>query len=482
MEHIFDASIGTGRLSLLIAALLIACAFEFVNGFHDTANAVATVIYTNSLKPWMAVAWSGLWNFLGVALGGIAVAMSILKLLPAELLVANGTGAGLAMVLALLFAAILWNLGTWYFGLPASSSHTLIGAILGVGIAHSILVGRFGQGVNWKKVEEIGLSLVLSPLFGLTAAALLVLLARRFLPTPALHEPPRDGKPPPWPVRGLLLLTCTGVSYAHGSNDGQKGIGLIMLILIGILPGTYALDGRVAAAGLEQTAIVAQQIEVTVREKGVEHAHVASQAGAPTALGADAGELIEHLGAVRAALAGKHGIDDIPKEARWDVRRHIVLIDNKLAALEKSGGLQLSAAEWVTVKSQVRRLRGIVDYAPTWVLVIVAASLGIGTMIGWKRIVVTVGEKIGKSHLTYAQGASAELVAMSTIGVASGLGLPVSTTHVLSSGIAGTMMAQKAGVQRSTVRNIALAWLLTLPVSMVLSGVLFLIFSQFVAR
>lgn len=478
--EIFDASIGTGRIALLVFALLIACGFELVNGFHDTANAVATVIYTNSLKPWIAVAWSGFWNFLGVALGGIAVAMSILKLLPAELLVQSGTGAGLAMVMALLVSAILWNLGTWYLGLPASSSHTLIGSILGVGVAHSFLAGRLGHGVNWKKVEEIGLSLVVSPIIGLCAAALLVLLARKLLPTPSLHEPPKEGKAPPWWIRTLLVGTCTGVSFAHGSNDGQKGIGLMMLILIGIMPASYALDHRVAGTGIACTVAVAAQIESTVRTHSAEPARLAA-AGAPMAgLGEATSNVLENLSAVRAALAGKRSIADIPRESRWDVRRRIVMVDSELSALQKSNALKLSPEEWTRLRAQVGDLRKIVDYAPTWVLVLVALSLGVGTMIGWKRIVVTVGEKIGKSHLTYAQGASAELVAMSTIGIAAGAGLPVSTTHVLSSGIAGTMLAQKAGVQGHTVRNIALAWVLTLPVSIVLAGGLFLLFNLFV--
>ena len=478
--ELLDVSIGTGRLILVVFALLVACAFEFVNGFHDTANAVATVIYTNSLRPWIAVAWSGFCNFMGVALGGIAVAMSIIKLLPAELLVQSGAGAGLAMVMALLFSAILWNLGTWYFGLPASSSHTLIGSIIGVGVAHSIVIGRFGQGVNWKKVEEIGLSLVISPVVGLTAAAGLVLLARKLLPAPSLHQPPENGKAPPWWIRALLVGTCSGVSFAHGSNDGQKGIGLMMLILIGVMPASYALDHRFAGTSIERTVVVAEQIETTVRTHSAAPARLAT-VGAPIAgVSAAAQDIVDHLGAVRATLAGKRSIADIPRDGRWDVRRRIVLIDSEITELQKANALALSPDEWARLRAQLGDLRAIVDYAPTWVLFLVALSLGVGTMIGWKRIVVTVGEKIGKSHLTYAQGASAELVAMGTIGIAAGVGLPVSTTHVLSSGIAGTMMAQKAGVQGSTVRNIALAWALTLPVSMVLAGGLFLLFSLFV--
>jgi phosphate/sulfate permease/outer membrane protein OmpA-like peptidoglycan-associated protein len=388
MSRIFDTPVGVGQLALLFLALLVAYGFEFVNGFHDTANAVATVIYTKSLKPWYAVIISGAFNFMGVYLGGIAVAMSIIKLLPVELLATSG-GAGMAMVLALLCASIVWNIGTWYFGLPASSSHTLIGAIVGVGLANSLLPGHaFGSGVNWHKVQEIGTSLVLSPVVGLVAAALLLLLLRKLLPMPTLHTSPDGNKPPPWWVRAVLISTCSGVSFAHGSNDGQKGVGLLMLILIGMLPADYALN------------------------RSLNHAQIT-------------------------------------------------------AMIQSTDKIELLAEERST-------LRSAVEFAPPWVLIGVALALGIGTMVGWKRIVVTIGEKIGKTHMTYSQGASAEVVAATTIGLSGWLGLPVSTTHVLSSGIAGTMVASKSGLQSATVRNIALAWVLTLPVAMGLGGLLFL--------
>ena len=224
----FDSGIGVGRVVLLVAVIAIALGFEFVNGFHDTANAVATVIYTRTLRPWYAVIWSGFCNFCGVYLGGIAVAMSIIKLLPVELLASSGSGAGLAMVLALLIAAIAWNLGTWYFGLPASSSHTLIGAIVGVGLANSLGAGHvFGSGINWHKVQEVGLSLVVSPIFGMALAGLLLVALKKVLVSKVLHEPADPEKVPPWWVRVVLVGTCSGVSFAHGSNDGQKGVGLV---------------------------------------------------------------------------------------------------------------------------------------------------------------------------------------------------------------------------------------------------------------
>src|SRR3954454_135314 len=193
---------------LLFVALLIALGFEFVNGFHDTANAVATVIYTHALPAPVAVVWAGFFNFLGVVAAGGAVAFGIISLLPVELILQVGSHAGFAMVFALLVAAIVWNLGTWYLGLPASSSHTLIGSIIGVGVANALMRGADGtSGVDWTKATEIGYSLLLSPLFGFAAAALLFLALKFVVRNPALYQAPKGNEPPPWWIRGLLILT-----------------------------------------------------------------------------------------------------------------------------------------------------------------------------------------------------------------------------------------------------------------------------------
>jgi PiT family inorganic phosphate transporter len=471
--HPFDTPITTSGIVVLVIAIACCLAFEFVNGFHDTANAVATVIYTRSLRPWIAVIWSGFCNFLGVYLGGIAVAMSILKLLPVELLTGGNASAGLAMVLAILVSAILWNLGTWYLGLPASSSHTLIGAILGVALANSMLPGHvFGSGVNWHKVGDVGSSLLLSPIVGLTLAGGLVWLARKLIPFDRLHLPPKDGESPPGWIRGLLITTCSGVSFAHGSNDGQKGVGLIMLILIGILPADFALSNHFDQGHIAQAVAVTHHLDETVvAALDADPALTASNADVAVP-DSPAAKLSIDLADIRAELDGKGSLSEVRAEERWDLRTKIVRVDESLAKLEKNDKLSATAKE--ALKKDRAVLRSAVDYAPTWVLLLVSASLGIGTMVGWKRIVVTIGEKIGKTHLTYAQGASAELVAMTTIGASAAMGLPVSTTHVLSSGIAGTMIAQKSGIQGGTVRSIALAWVLTLPASMVVAGVLFL--------
>jgi PiT family inorganic phosphate transporter len=454
----FDGSVGWGTLALLFVCLTIALSFEFVNGFHDTANAVATVIYTKSLKPWVAVIWSGMMNFLGVLLGGVAVAFSIVHLLPVDLLINIGKKAGLLMVLSLLIAAIAWNFGTWYFGLPASSSHALIGSILGVGLASSIFSGHgFGSGVNWTKAQQVGLSLLISPLIGFLVAGGLLLLSKAALKNRSLYEEPKGDQPPPLWIRAILFLTCTGVSFAHGSNDGQKGVGLIMLILIGILPTHYAINTNFDAAEAGKALAGIQQVQTILARSGGDEARAAS----------------EDLTQIRAVLSDAAGLKSLSPQARIDLRNHALRADDRLGQFEKSHATSLSPVDKETLKQLRSQIRDVVDFVVTWVIVAVALALGIGTTVGWKRVVITVGEKIGKAHLSYAQGASAELVAMTTIAAADILGLPVSTTHVLSSGVAGTMAANLSGLQMRTIRNIALAWALTLPVTMLLAGALF---------
>lgn len=363
MELHFWALAQPSMSSVLVClAVAVAFGFEFANGFHDTANAAATVIYTRSLPPGLAVVWSGFCNFLGAIISSGAVALSMVALLPVGVIADSERGTGLAMVFALLLAATTWNLATWYRGLPASSSHALIGAIIGVGLVHGLLHGQAMASVDWSQLVAVGWSLLISPLIGFGGAALLLVAMRTLSRNPVLYRAP-GSEPPPWWIRSLLITTCAGVSFAHGSNDGQKGMGLIMLILVGLLPATYA----VGTSGDQQ-------------------------------------------------------------------------------------------------------------FIPLWVKVGVALALSLGTMFGWKRVVVTVGERIGKSHLTYSQGATAEFVAMATIFGADNGGLPVSTTHVLSSGVAGAMAASGFGLQWDTVRRLAIAWLLTLPAAMTLAAALYLNF------
>src|SRR5215470_1117732 len=473
---------------LLFVALLIALGFEFVNGFHDTANAVATVIYTRALPANIAVVWSGMFNLIGVLLSSGAVAFGIVSLLPVELILQVGSSAGFAMVFALLIAAIIWNLGTWYFGLPASSSHTLIGSIIGVGIANALMRGRDGtSGVDWSQAVNIAKALLLSPLFGFALAAVLLYILKAVLlrATPALFAEPKGDQPPPWWIRGILIITCTLVSFFHGSNDGQKGMGLIMLILIGTVPTAYALNRALPASQMERFVSTSRAASETIEAKAAGHNILGDPRPAVTAYVAhrtiNEGTYPSLAVLVReiSNQVNQHGsIARMPAEAVGNTRNDMYLVSEAIRFLMKDKENDLSKEEVATLNNYKGSLDSATKFIPGWVKIAVAIALGLGTMIGWKRIVITVGEKIGKSHLTYAQGASAELVAAATIGAADMFGLPVSTTHVLSSGVAGTMAANGSGLQMATIRNLLMAWVLTLPAAIMLSASLYVLFAN----
>ena len=413
----------------------------------------------------------GLLEFLGVLLGGISVAVGIINLLPVETLVDQNIAHSLSMVSALLLTAIFWNLGTWYLGIPCSSSHTLIGSILGVGLAYSLLPEAAGDAVNWDKAADIGLSLLISPLFGFSVTIVLMYLIRNLTKKTSygdsLFKEPKKDKPPPTWIRGILIITCTLVSFFHGSNDGQKGVGLVMLILIGIVPVYFALDNSYNPTKMHDPLIKIEQVIASIDLTPLSASDRAKVAEAST-LNKDLQEKFSNLTDVAA----------IPKQDRFVVRKDIMIMDRNLLDIAKNSEVKLSDGEKKTLKDELKKVRKVTDYSPRWVILMISLSLGLGTMIGWKRIVRTIGEKIGKEHLTYAQGASAEMVAASTIGLSSYFGLPVSTTHVLSSGIAGSMVASKGvkNLQPDTVRNILIAWFLTLPVVMIMGGTLFLLF------
>ena len=473
-------------LMFLLGALLIALGFEFVNGFHDTANAVATVIYTHSMPAQVAVVWSGVFNLIGVLCSSGAVAYSIITLLPVELILNVGSSAGFAMIFALLLAAVLWNLGTWYVDLPNSSSHALIGSILGVGVANQLIAGGLGgtSGVEWGQAQKVLLSLFVSPMVGFIGAALLLRLLMLTVRSPRLYRAPVGEAPPPWPIRALLVFTCTAVSFFHGSNDGQKGMGLIMLILIGCAPTAYALnrtlepaktpglilqaDAATRAFGAHgdgvrpSLAIARQQLEAALKTKDAARPEVFAAASTVTAQIADQLRVHGSLGSVPAA-----GIAPLRRDM------YLVLDTAKLALKAPAATTNFSGPEHDAIKQFQGGLEASTRFIPLWVKIAVAIALGLGTMVGWKRIVVTVGERIGKTHLTYAMGASAELMAAATILLADVFGQPVSTTHVLSSGVAGASVANGAGLQRRTIANMALAWLLTLPATIVLAGGLY---------
>ena len=456
----WDAAFSLPTLSLLFLAiaLIVAFGFEFINGFHDTANAVTTVIYTRTLQPTPAVLYSGTMNFLGalltVLVGSAAVAFSIVNLLPVDLLIEANSNAALVMVLSLLVAGVVWNLSTWAVGLPVSSSHTLIGSILGVGIANSLWLGQGLLGVNWAKAGEVGLGLLISPLIGFVAAGAMLLCLRRLVKEPRLYQPPvGDDRPPGW-IRAVLIATCGGVSFAHGSNDGQKGMGLLLLVLVGFMPVHYGLTVNRPEMAPEVFAAVAEIRDVYQKYQ------------IPVS-----GPLDQDLIILKNELDGKTNFRDV--KDKWPLRKAIFRTTLALKQAESDSATPGEA------KSELKALREklipAVEFVPIWVVFGTAVALGVGTTIGYKRIMVTVAEKIGKTHLTYAQGAAAESVAAATIMLADIAHLPVSTTQVLSSGVAGTMAANHSGIQGGTCRKILLAWVLTLPACVVLAAGLFTI-------
>jgi phosphate/sulfate permease len=453
-QAVLDLS--TPQMLFFFIALLVAFGFEFINGFHDTANAVTTVIYTRSMKPTPSVIYSGIMNFLGVLLGGTAVAFSIVNLLPVDLLVDAKSAAALEMVLSILLAGVIWNLGTWYYGLPVSSSHTLIGSILGVGLANSLLKGNGFEGINWGKAGEVGLALLLSPLVGFIASAAVLLAMKVVFRDKRLYEPPvGEDRPPNW-IRAVLICTCGGVSFAHGSNDGQKGMGLLLLVLIGFLPMYHALNTRAP-----EEAVSVHQAAVELKKSLGKEAEQYSQ-------------LMRDLDYLDQRLDNLQSLEEVHHDERWAVRQAIY---RTTQFLKNEPRLKPKEASWKQPRQQLLKA---IEYVPLWVVIGTALALGIGTCIGYKRIVITVAEKIGKSHLTYAQGAAAELVAALTILLATYTKAPVSTTQVLSSGVAGTMVANGSGVQPGTTRRILLAWLMTLPATILLSGLFFFVGRLFV--
>lgn len=453
---------------LFILCLTLACFFEFINGFHDTANAVATVIYTNSLKPTVAVVYSGLLNFAGVMLGGISVAMGIVNLLPMDVLVDSNPYHGIAMILALLISAIVWNFGTWYFGIPSSSSHTIIGSILGIGLAFYFLPGEHGLNVvNWDKARDTGLALLISPLIGFSIAIIVMFIFKRLVKNEIVYKEPIPGKKPPIWIRMMLWITCGLVSFFHGQNDGQKGVGLMMMILIAILPGQFSLDSGINLQGtgahiekIQQLIVKADTNSLSAKEKKMY------------------ADIMKHSLHFNEQTTGKYSASEIALSDRFSLRKDVIKVSKNSEKLISGGNLTLSTNDIKSLTSEIKSSKKLVEYAPSWVIILISLCLGLGTMIGWKRIVKTVGEKIGKQHMSYAQGASAEIVASLGIGLASWKGVPVSTTHMLSSGVAGSMVAKKGlkNLQKGTVKTIALTWILTLPATIILSGGLFLLF------
>ena len=463
----------TLAIGLLIFSLLLVIAFEATNGFHDAANAVATVIYTKSLTPGKAVVWSGLMNFVGVMVGGISVAYALVELLPAEVLSPPSGAPAVSMLVALFVAALFWNIGTWWFGLPNSSSHCLIGALIGVALGNAFVRERgLAEGVHWSQLWTVLEALALSPVLGFVLSAAVYFGLSRTVHDKHLYEPAGD-HPPIWWMRAVLILTCTGVSFSHGTNDGQKSIGLIMLTIIGLFPAVYALNPE-AGQSLSELPNIARQVEPLVERYGNDRKDEALKAAKAlerykAALPAPA-SLLEVL-RLEHGQGGRLGVSSDTAKERSAIRDDLYELIAQLKHVEDAKGA--SADEKKQAKALSEQLGEPVEYAPWWVRILSAVCLGVGTMIGYQRIVTTLGQRLGKIHLTPAQGAAAETVSAVLIGISGFSGLPVSTTHIVTSGIAGTMVAARAGLQLPMLSRIAIAWLVTLPVTILIAGGLY---------
>ena len=488
MLHLFAGlDLSTGLL--LVLALLFVLFYEAINGFHDTANAVATVIHTRAMRSELAVIMSGLFNFLGVLLGGLSVAYAVVHLLPTDLLLNVGSAHGLAMVFSMLLAAIIWNLGTWYFGLPASSSHTLIGAIIGIGLTNAWVNGEsIVDALNIPKVIEIFMALLISPIVGLVIAGILIFLLRRYWSgnqkrqrihmTPDEREAIDGKKKPPFWTRTALIASAIGVSYSHGANDGQKGIGLIMLVLIGVAPAGFVVNMNATNYDITRTRDAVSNVELYYQKHADALSHViqlepvATEPKDATQFHCDVTKAMTAIQYTQAMLPVElSSYNDLAVEKRSQLRRLLMCIAD---TTDKVAKLPETTSDDKRLLTKLKGdLLNTVEYAPVWIIVAVALALSLGTMVGWRRVATTIGEKIGKKGMTYAQGMAAQITAAISIGVASHTGMPVSTTHVLSSSVAGTMIFGGGGIQGKTIKNILLAWIFTLPASMIMAGVLY---------
>ncbi|WP_029990710.1 inorganic phosphate transporter PitA [Tatumella ptyseos] len=495
MLHLF-AGIDLSTGLLLVVALLFVLFYEAINGFHDTANAVATVIYTRAMRAQLAVAMAGIFNFLGVLLGGLSVAYAIVHMLPTDLLLNVGSSHGLAMVFSMLLAAIIWNLGTWYFGLPASSSHTLIGAIIGIALTNALTTGTsLVEALNIPKVINIFMSLILSPIVGMVLAGLLIFLLRKYWSgtrkrsrihmTPAEREKIDGKKKPPFWTRIALIVSAIGVSYSHGANDGQKGIGLIMLVLIGVAPAGFVVNMGASGYDITRTRDAVDHLEQYYQQNSQSLQTIIAPALTPAAMSTPVEEFhcsneraLEAVAHARGMLTNLTSYDQLTPDNRAQLRRLLLCISD---TADKVAKLPQTSAQNQRYLGDLRHdLLGTIEYAPVWIIVAVALALSAGTMVGWRRVATTIGEKIGKKGMTYAQGMSAQVTAAASIGIASYTGMPVSTTHILSSSVAGTMLVDGGGLQSKTIKNIAMAWILTLPVSVLLSASLYWIALQII--
>ncbi|AGR76850.1 inorganic phosphate transporter [Aliarcobacter butzleri] len=489
MSVLWDAlnNIDNFAIVLLLLSLSIALFYEMINGFHDTANAVAMIIYTNSMKAGYSVIMAGIMNFIGVVLGGIGVAYVIVHLLPLDIMVSSNQNATLVMVFSLLISAVVWNLGTWYFGLPVSSSHSLIGSIVGVSIAFGMMNGfTFSQSVNWKVVYGILTALAVSPLLGFGFAFLIMKLSRKFVKNPKFFKTPtgdKKKKPNFW-MRTGIIATGAGVSFAHGSNDGQKGIGLIMIILIGILPTYYALNMEAHQYKIMQTRDSAANLAKFYADNNDTLTKLLDEKRLISALKIEnkiaecnVNQVYNTTLEISKKLDGLKSYSELSKEDRWKIHTAVLCSDNFFGQVEGAYKL-IDKDKSDYIADQRKQMITSTEYVPFWVIFAVALMLGIGTMIGYKRVVHTIGEKIGSKPINHMQGTVSQAMAMITILLANFAHAPVSTTHIVSSAVAGTMVAEPdGGVQKKTINTILIAWIFTLPVTAIMGAAIYVALS-----
>lgn len=523
MSHLFS-DLETHIRIMLMIALFFVFIYEAINGFHDTANSVVTIIYTCALPSHSAVIMSGIFNFLGVIFSGLSVAYTIIHLLPLYLFTNTNANHILVMIFSILFAAILWNLGTWYLGLPTSSSHTLIGTLIGIGLINAIINHcSIIQGLNISKLINIFSSLIISPIIGLILAKIIIMLLYKYWNNNSkygnIHETPTEQaqkigtrQPSLW-IRSFLIISAAGVSFSHGANDGQKGIGLIMLLLIGVAPASFMLNMHSNTKIISHTRDAINNFhEYYIQHYNDIHHIIPSEIISMPILTA-----LTQLKTIAPSFQEKTKIInsdtkyfnekilslDTKKQRKkffCDLSLTLIIIHDTSSILKNLNSYtqlnidqrsqirtlliciidvldqiialpETSYANKNFIKHLKKHLINTIEYAPTWIILAVALSLSLGTVIGWKRVAITIGEKIGKKEMTYAQGLSAQLTTAISIGAASYSGMPVSTTHVLSASVTGSMLINGwGGVQKKIIKNILITWILTLPVSIILSS------------
>ncbi len=487
--------------SMLILALFFVLFYEAINGFHDTANSVSTIIYTRSIRSKFAVIIAGLFNFFGVIFGGLSVAYTIVHLLPINLLLNISSRQGLIMVFSILFSAIIWNFSTWYYALPSSSSHTLVGSIIGVSLSHAIINSTpIIDSLNISKMIDIFLSLIISPLMGIIISGIIIFFLRKYIfinkkyqcihMTPTEHKKFFGKNKPPFFTRISLILSAIGVSFSHGANDGQKGIGLIMLVLISISPLNFVININATNDDITRTRNAISCLEYYSKQHILQLPSIVSLS--PYILNLykqfnfkksinyynNSNYPIVNIKLIKQQLYNLNTYNKLTLEQRIQMRKSLLYISDIVNNIIKLP--ETSIVDRKYLKNIHQDLLKTVEYAPMWIIAAIAISLSFGTMIGWQRISTTIGEKIGNKKMTYAQGLSTQITTAISIGVASYTGMPVSTTHVLASAVAGTMIIDGAGLQTKTVKNILLAWVLTLPISILLSGYLYWMLMMFI--